>query len=73
MRWMLWQAPRGAGAIAHDDLDSRMLTQPVGENFGGANVEQIDGFMHLEINQQRAVASLVAPETTSSTRTRGSR
>jgi len=59
---MLWQAPRRAGAIAHDDLDSRILTQPLGENFGGADVEQIDGFMCLEINQQRALASLVAPD-----------
>ena len=51
-----------AGAIADDDLDARVTAQPVGEHVGGAIVEQIDGSVGLEINEQRSVAAWLAPQ-----------
>src|SRR5258708_25061131 len=46
------------GAIADDDLDAWVMTQPIGEDLGGAIVEQIDRPVRLEINEQGSVAAL---------------
>jgi hypothetical protein len=47
------------GAIADDDLDAWVMTQPVGQGVSGAIVEQIDWSVCLEVDQQCAVAALL--------------
>ena len=49
-----------AGAIADDDLDARVATEPVGEHVGRAIVEQIDRSVRLEIDEQRAITALLS-------------
>jgi len=41
----------GATAIADDDLDAGMAAQPIGEDLGGAIVEQVNRPMRFEIEQ----------------------
>jgi hypothetical protein len=48
------------GAIAGDDLDVWVATQPVGEHVGSAIVEEIDRSMRFQIEEQRAVAALLS-------------
>jgi hypothetical protein len=50
------------GSIAHDDLDARVSAQPIGEDLRIAIIEQIDGFMRLEVHQQGSVSPLFAPQ-----------
>jgi hypothetical protein len=46
-------------SITDDDLHAWVMTQPVGEDVGGAIVEQIDRTVRLEIDQQRAITALL--------------
>ena len=41
--------------IADDDLDARVLAQPLGEHLGRAVVQQVNRSMRFEVHQQRAV------------------
>lgn len=50
-----------AGAVAHDDLDTGVMAQPVGEYLGGAIVEQINRTVGLKIDEQGAITTLLAP------------
>ena len=38
------------------------MAQPVGEHIGGAIVQQIDGSVILEVDQQRSVPALLASQ-----------
>jgi hypothetical protein len=49
----------GAGPIAHDDLDRRMVLEPRG--LGRAVGQQVDAAPALEITEDRAVALAFAP------------
>jgi hypothetical protein len=51
----------GAGAIAHDDLDGRMVLQPGGQGLGRAVGQQVDDPVTLQVAQDRAVALAFAP------------
>ena len=51
----------GAGAIAHDDRDGRMVLEPGGQGFALAVGQQIEAAPALEINQDRAVVAAPAP------------
>ena len=46
-------------AIANDYLDARVCAQPIGEDLGGTVIEQVNGPVGLQIEQQRAVAALL--------------
>jgi hypothetical protein len=49
----------GFGAVAGNDLHARVRPQPRGQPLGGALVEQVDGPVGLQVDEQRRVA--VAP------------
>ena len=51
-----------AGAVADDDLDAEVATEPVGKHVGGAIVEQIDRSVRLKIEEQRAIAALLSTQ-----------
>src|SRR4051795_8277172 len=51
----------GAGPIAHDDLDRRMVLEPRGQGLGRAVGQQVDAAPALEITEDRAVALAFAP------------
>jgi hypothetical protein len=40
-----------AGAIAHDDLNTRVVPQPVGEDVGCSIVEQVNRTVGLEVKE----------------------
>src|SRR5437763_17033015 len=50
------------GAIADDDLDAGVCAQPIGEDLGGAVIEQVNGPMRFQIQQQRPVPALLFPQ-----------
>src|SRR4051794_8011869 len=60
----------GAGAIAHDDLDGRMVLQPGGQGLGRAVRQQVDDPVTLQVAQDRAVALAFAPGPVINPRTR---
>src|SRR4051812_18363329 len=60
----------GAGAIAHDDLDGRMVLQPGGQGLGLAVGQQVDDPITLQVAQDRAVALAFAPGPVITPRTR---
>jgi hypothetical protein len=47
----------GTSAIAHDDLDASVVTEPVGEDLGRPVVQQVNGPMPFEVHQERAIAT----------------
>src|SRR4029453_144879 len=51
----------GAGPIADDDLDRRMVLEPRGQGLGRAIGQQVDAAPALEITEDRAVALAFAP------------
>src|SRR5215203_5313588 len=51
----------GAGPIADDDLDRRMVLEPRGQGLGRAVGQQVDAAPALEITEDRAVALAFAP------------
>src|SRR5687768_14979531 len=51
----------GAGTIADDDLDRRMVLEPRGQGLGRAIGQQVDPAPALEITEDRAVALAFAP------------
>src|SRR4051812_45989879 len=51
----------GAGPIADDDLDRRMVLEPRGQGFGRVVGQQVDAAPALEITEDRAVALAFAP------------
>src|SRR4051812_50106618 len=51
----------GAGPIADDDLDRRMVLEPRGQGLGRAIGQQVDAAPALEITQDRAVVAALAP------------
>ena len=62
----------GAGTIADDDLDRRMVLEPRGQGLGRAVGQQVDPAPALEITEDRAVAGWPLRQAQSSTpRTRG--
>jgi hypothetical protein len=48
-----------AGPIADDDLDTGVVAQPIGKDLGSAIVEQVNRPVRLQIEQQRAIATLL--------------
>src|SRR6266851_4964922 len=48
--------------IANDNLDTGMTPQPIGENFGSALIDQVDGAMRFQVDQDRAVASFTSTQ-----------
>ena len=51
----------GAGPIADDDLDRRMVLEPRGQGPGRAVGQQVDAAPALEITEDRAVVAALAP------------
>src|SRR4051794_31222742 len=51
----------GAGPIAHDDLDRRMVLEPRGQGLGRTVGQQVDPAPALEVTEDRAVAPAFAP------------
>jgi hypothetical protein len=51
----------GAGTIADDDLDRRMVLEPRGQGLGRAIGQQVDPAPALEITEDRAVVAALAP------------
>lgn len=51
----------GAGAIAHDDFNGRMVLQPGGQGLSPAVGQQVDDPVTLQVAQDRAVALVLAP------------
>ncbi len=51
----------GAGPVARDNLDARVLTQPPGQGVGLAVGQQVDHRVALQIDEDRAVAMTAAP------------
>src|SRR4051812_45079585 len=51
----------GAGTIADDDLDRRMVLEPRGQGLDRAVGQQVDAAPALEITEDRAVALAFAP------------
>src|SRR3954465_9348197 len=51
----------GAGPIADDDLDRRMVLEPRGQGLGRAVGQQVDAAPALEITEDRAVVAALAP------------
>ena len=51
----------GAGPIADDDLDRRMVLEPRGQGLGRAIGQQVDPAPALEITEDRAVVAALAP------------
>jgi len=49
----------GPGSIANDDLHTGVAPQPIGEDLGGAIVEQVNGLVRFQIEQQGAVPPLL--------------
>jgi hypothetical protein len=52
----------GTGSITNDDLDTRVATQPIGEDLGGAIVEQVNGLVRFQIEQQGPIPPLLLPQ-----------
>ena len=63
----------GAGAIAHDDFDGRMVLQPSGQGLSFAIREQIDDPVTLQVAQDRAVTLALAPSPVINTQDTGRR
>jgi hypothetical protein len=51
-----------AGTIADDDLDTWVAAEPLGEHVCSAIVEQVDWAVCFEIEEQRAIAALLAAQ-----------
>ena len=51
----------GAGPIAHDDLDRRMVLEPRGQGLALPVGQQLDPAPALEITEDRAVVAALAP------------
>ena len=49
-------------SISNDDFDTRVRAQPIGEDLGGTLVEQVNGPVSFQIEQQRAIATLLPPQ-----------
>src|SRR3954469_792732 len=62
----------GAGAVAHDDLDGRMVLQPGGQGLGPAVGQQVDDTVTLQVAQDRAVTLALAPGPVINTQDTGS-
>src|ERR671938_2171957 len=45
----------GARTVAADDLNTRMLLQPIGEGLGGAIRQEVNRAMRVKINDNRAI------------------
>jgi hypothetical protein len=45
--------------VADDDLDAGMGAQPVGEDFGGAIVEQVNGPVCFKVEQQGSIPAVL--------------
>ena len=51
-----------AGTIADDDLDTRVAAEPVGEDVGSAIIEQVNRAVRFEVEEQGAIAPLLAAQ-----------
>jgi len=50
------------GTIAHDNLDTGMTPQPIGENFGSALIDQVDRAVRFQVDQDRAISSFTSAQ-----------
>ena len=52
----------GTSSITNNDLYTGVAAQPIGEDLGGAIVEQVNGLVCFQIEQQGAVPPLLLPQ-----------